>query len=234
VVRQSRAEGVQWGRLGKAWSERSHGTFLTQDPLGLAGGVNLYAYAGNNPVAFRDPFGLNPCLIAPQLCMAVATVAVVAATETGARAYSNYSSGRPILLGLASAALRGIRDGMASVIAGEGIGAAVGRLAGAASSLADDAVIVRGGQGPVPNPGEVVSGASGKTLEEAASGVPHGTIRATTAGEIRRAGGTVTPNPEYTRSGILNDRHVDICLGSGPCPFGDPMPNPVPKAERIQ
>jgi uncharacterized protein RhaS with RHS repeats len=34
------------------------GFLLTQDPIGLAGGVNLYAYAGNNPVAFSDPFGL--------------------------------------------------------------------------------------------------------------------------------------------------------------------------------
>src|SRR5690606_20073120 len=37
------------------------GRFLSQDPVGLAGGVNLYAYAGNDPVTFSDPFGLDPC-----------------------------------------------------------------------------------------------------------------------------------------------------------------------------
>lgn len=28
----------------------------------MAGGVNLYAYAGNNPVSFSDPFGLFECV----------------------------------------------------------------------------------------------------------------------------------------------------------------------------
>jgi RHS repeat-associated protein len=36
------------------------GRFISQDPLGFAGsGPNFYAYAGNDPVDFRDPFGLT-------------------------------------------------------------------------------------------------------------------------------------------------------------------------------
>jgi RHS repeat-associated protein len=31
--------------------------FISEDPIGLAGGINLYAYAGNSPTGFTDPFG---------------------------------------------------------------------------------------------------------------------------------------------------------------------------------
>jgi hypothetical protein len=34
------------------------GRFLTPDPIGFAGGFNLYAYCGNNPVGAVDPSGL--------------------------------------------------------------------------------------------------------------------------------------------------------------------------------
>jgi len=34
------------------------GRFVSEDPIGLAGGYNLYGYVGGSPVAFRDPSGL--------------------------------------------------------------------------------------------------------------------------------------------------------------------------------
>jgi len=34
------------------------GRFISQDPIGLLGGTNLYAYVGNNPVNLIDPLGL--------------------------------------------------------------------------------------------------------------------------------------------------------------------------------
>jgi RHS repeat-associated protein len=35
------------------------GRFMNQDPIGILGGVNLYAYASNGPVNWRDPLGLE-------------------------------------------------------------------------------------------------------------------------------------------------------------------------------
>ncbi len=34
------------------------GRYLSPDPLGVAGGLNAYAYVGNNPLAYADPLGL--------------------------------------------------------------------------------------------------------------------------------------------------------------------------------
>jgi RHS repeat-associated protein len=40
------------------------GRFTQEDPIGLAGGINLYGYANGDPVSYDDPFGL--CTPYPQ------------------------------------------------------------------------------------------------------------------------------------------------------------------------
>jgi RHS repeat-associated protein len=36
------------------------GRYVTQDPIGLAGGMNLYGYVGCDPLFYVDPLGLGP------------------------------------------------------------------------------------------------------------------------------------------------------------------------------
>lgn len=40
--------------------DQATGRWTQEDPLGLAGGLNLYQFNGNNPATYTDPFGLCP------------------------------------------------------------------------------------------------------------------------------------------------------------------------------
>ncbi len=55
---QADASGLRYQR--HRFYDPSTGLFTQEDPIGLAGGRNLYAFAGGDPINFRDPFGLCP------------------------------------------------------------------------------------------------------------------------------------------------------------------------------
>ncbi len=41
------------------WYDSQIGRFISEDPIGFAGGdVNLYCYVWNNPLTYKDPYGL--------------------------------------------------------------------------------------------------------------------------------------------------------------------------------
>ncbi len=52
------ASGYQYRR--NRYYDPTTGRFTQEDPLGLAGGLNLYGFASGDPVNFSDPFGLCP------------------------------------------------------------------------------------------------------------------------------------------------------------------------------
>jgi RHS repeat-associated protein len=59
---RSESNELDWMRARSYSNELA--SFTSQDPLGIAGGLNLYTYAHTDPVAYIDPSGLySPCKI---------------------------------------------------------------------------------------------------------------------------------------------------------------------------
>jgi hypothetical protein len=81
--------------------------------------LNLYGIAAGDPVNFSDPFGLSPCILAPQICMGVAGGLVLG----GVQLASNLIHGRPALEAVGSHIPVGAAAGLtfgSSLLAGAG------------------------------------------------------------------------------------------------------------------
>jgi RHS repeat-associated protein len=81
------ANGLYYVRA--RWYDPDMARFISQDPIGLAGGMNTYAYAGNDPVNDRDPSGLHPCFDNP-----FSAACVEAAVNLLLRLFRGAGSGR--------------------------------------------------------------------------------------------------------------------------------------------
>jgi RHS repeat-associated protein len=49
------------------WYDSATGRWLSNDPIGLSGGLNLYAFCVDNPLNFRDPDGFAPDVVSVTL-----------------------------------------------------------------------------------------------------------------------------------------------------------------------
>jgi RHS repeat-associated protein len=118
-----------------------HARWLNRDPIGEAGGVNLFAYADGNPVTNTDPSGLLTsvdvaCLMDPQFCLEIMGQIIgnngaIVSKETGnqcvAEEADRIAKGFQVAGSIASIAQLGYaaRGGLAAVRAGQAGEAAV-------------------------------------------------------------------------------------------------------------
>jgi RHS repeat-associated protein len=77
---QQDASGLQYRR--NRYYDPVAGTFTQEDPIGLGGGYNTYAYAGGDPVNYSDPFGLWPSWASARTAILAIRFAAGVATNT--------------------------------------------------------------------------------------------------------------------------------------------------------
>jgi len=126
IVDQQDQSGLLYRR--NRYYDAATGQFTQEDPIGLAGGLNLYGFANGDPINFSDPFGLRACPTCARLAIGGAAGFLA---EGAWQLYSgDFDGGR-----LVGSTLLGGLGGMATKIPGVGRYAAQATLGAGASTL---------------------------------------------------------------------------------------------------
>jgi RHS repeat-associated protein len=165
VMDQQDATGLSYRR--NRYYDPASGQFTQQDPIGIAGGLNLYGYANGDPINFSDPFGL--CPDGPVPCPPPGTFTLLG-TAAGFALGGGFGGGAGGLVGGLAGSLGGLAAPAtvpASATAGATIGATQGAVVGAAIGGviggAIDATIVFA-KGESAQIGAAISSVMGKVL----------------------------------------------------------------------
>jgi RHS repeat-associated protein len=149
-----------------------YGRFVSGDPMGFGGGVNVYAYAGDNPVSFRDPFGLKRKSV--WTCASETAEKVSIAGGLHALGIGTSGAGNFVTTALGGNTFSGISDLVQSIGTGEAAGHNVfynfGLGLAAGPSLGLGPALGRAGINSLPGPADVATDAIANSLQNLVTG----------------------------------------------------------------